>query len=91
MCPSILALKTHTEYLFTIKQTYVAAESTCISKSGREEAVNRVCTKVVNKHRRALDQREHRVLLQLHVVGDLQIGTSFKIPYYARKLHCHGK
>ena len=30
-------------------------------------------TKVVNKHRRALDQGENRVLLQLHIVGDLQI------------------
>jgi hypothetical protein len=39
----------------------------------KKQSIEYARTKVVYKHRRALDQGEHRVLLQLHIVGDLQI------------------
>jgi hypothetical protein len=47
-----------------------------VGRYGHEEAIYTVehaRTKVVNIYRRALDQGEYRVLLQLHIVGDLQI------------------
>jgi hypothetical protein len=39
----------------------------------KKQSIEHARTKVVNKHRRALDQGKHRVLLQLHIFGDLQI------------------
>ena len=46
----------------------------------KKQSMEYARTKVVNKHRRALDQREHRVLLQLHIVGDLQIEVLLRFP-----------
>jgi len=46
----------------------------------KEQSIEHGRTKVVNKHRRALDQGEHRVLLQLRIFGDLQIGVLLRHP-----------
>jgi hypothetical protein len=46
----------------------------------KKQPIEHARTKVVNKHRRALDQGEHRVLLQLHIVGDLQIEVLLRFP-----------
>jgi hypothetical protein len=35
----------------------------------KKQSIEHARTKVVNIHRRALDQGEHRVLLQLHIFG----------------------
>ena len=67
----LLRQKTHTMHLSITMQTYVAAASTRISKRMAMWSEMAARTKVVDKHRRALDKRKHRVLLQLHIFGDL--------------------
>jgi hypothetical protein len=66
----VLRQKTHTKRLSIIMQTYVAAASTCINKRGRCGCEG-ARTEVVDKHRCAFDKGEYRVLLQLHIFGDL--------------------
>lgn len=56
----------------------------------RKQSIEHARTEVINKHRRALDQGEHSVLLQLHILGHLQIEVLQRIPLSVRKLHGHG-
>jgi hypothetical protein len=56
----------------------------------KKQSIEHARTKVVNKHHRALDQEEHRVLLQLHIVGDLQIKVHLRFPSVRANHTRHG-
>ena len=48
--------------------------SACISKRrSKGQSIKHAHTEVVDKHRRALDKGEHRILLQLHIFGNLWV------------------
>jgi hypothetical protein len=57
---------------------------------GKKRSIEHARTKVVNKHRRTLDQGEHRVLLQLHIFGDLQIEVHLRFPSVRAKYTATG-